>query len=81
VKANQSGLMGEMARFFDDPGTICVTSATTLDKGHGRTEERSASVSAGIGWLDGGRRFPGEHRFAKLALIARVSSAVWEKGK
>jgi predicted transposase YbfD/YdcC len=81
VKANQSGLMGEIERFFDDKETADIASATDLDKGHGRTEERSVSVSTRVDWLDGGRRFPGEHRFPQIALIARVTSRTWEKDK
>jgi predicted transposase YbfD/YdcC len=81
VKANQSGLMGEIERFFDDAGAGDVATATDLDKGHGRVEERAVSVSTRVDWLDGGRRFPGEHRFPQLAMIARVADTTWEKGR
>jgi predicted transposase YbfD/YdcC len=33
-----------------------------------------------VDWLDGTRRFPGEYRFPRLGLIARVASRTWEKG-
>lgn len=79
VKANQSGLMGEIARFFDDPSQKGVTSAVALDKGHGRVEEREVRVSTQVDWLAGERRFPGEHRFPDLRLIARVQSRTWKK--
>ncbi len=81
VKANQSGLMGEIERFFEDPGPGAVATATDLDKGHGRVEERTVSVSTRIDWLGGERRFPGEPRFPKLAMIARVNGRTWEKDK
>ena len=81
VKANQSGLMGEIERFFDDPGASDASAASGLDKGHGRVEERAVSVSTRVDWLDGGRRFPGEHRFPQLATIARVTGTTWEKGQ
>jgi predicted transposase YbfD/YdcC len=81
VKANQSGLMGEIERFFDDPEAGDAAAATGLDKGHGRTEERTVSVSTRVDWLDGGRRFPGEHRFPRLATIAKVAGTTWEKGQ
>lgn len=67
-----------------------ATSATSLvgragagaaDKGHGRVEERAVAVSTRVDWLDGGRRFPGEHRFPGLALIARVSAQTWRKDR
>lgn len=81
VKANQSGLMREIERFFDDPEAGGVATATDLDKGHGRTEERTVSVSTRVDWLDAGRRFPGERRFPRLATIARVAGRTWEKSK
>lgn len=80
VKANQPGLMGEIARFFDDPAAQdAIATAHDVDKGHGRVEERAAAVSTRVDWLDAGRRFPGEHRFPGLALIARVCATTWEK--
>lgn len=81
VKANQPGLLGEIARFFDDPKARGVTTCADTDKGHGRVEERVVAVSSHIDLLDGDRRFPGEHRFPRLALIARVAARTWEKGK
>lgn len=81
VKANQPGLMGEIERFFDDPQAKDVSTHEEVDKGHGRVEERRVSVSSSIDWLDGGRRFPGEHRFPKLAAIARVHASTWRKDR
>lgn len=81
VKANQPGLMGEIERFFDDPGQTAVVTTVETDKGHGRVEERTASISTRVDWLDGERRFPGEYRFPALAAIARVQSRTWEKDK
>ena len=82
VKANQPGLMGEIARFFDDPAAQgVIAGAGAADKGHGRVEERAVAVSTRVDWLDGGRRFPGEHRFPGLALIARVSAQTWRKDR
>lgn len=81
VKANQAGLMGEIERFFDDPAQGGIVTTAAAGKGHGRVEERKVGVSTRVDWLDGGRRFPGEHRFPALATIARVASRTWEKGK
>lgn len=82
VKANQPSLMGEIARFFDDPAAQgAIAGAGAADKGHGRVEERAVAVSTRVDWLDGGRRFPGEHRFPGLALIARVSTQTWQKDR
>jgi predicted transposase YbfD/YdcC len=79
VKANQSGLLGEIGRFFDDPPPGAVQTAIAADKGHGRVEERRASLSTRIDWLSGEQRFPGEHRFPRLATIAKVEAIVWQK--
>jgi hypothetical protein len=46
------------------------------DKGHGRIEQRTVSVVQDVDWLDGDRRFPGEHRFPDAATIIRVQSRV-----
>ncbi len=74
--------MGEIALFFDDPAAQdAITTTRDADKGHGRVEERVVGVSTRVDWLDVGRRFPGEHRFPKLALIARVAAATWEKNR
>jgi predicted transposase YbfD/YdcC len=80
VKANQPGLMGEIEGFFDDPAQDGVVTAVAADKGHGRVEERTVSVSTRVDWLDGDRRFPGEHRLPDLALIARVAGKTWQNG-
>ena len=81
VKANQPGLLSEIERFFDDPGAAGIATHVEADKGHGRVEERRTSVSTRVGWLDGERRFPGEYRFPKLALTAKVAATVWRKGE
>ena len=81
VKANQPGLLSEIERFFDDPGAAGIATHVEADKGHGRVEERRTSVSTRVGWLDGERRFPGEYRFPKLALTAKVAATVWCKGE
>jgi predicted transposase YbfD/YdcC len=80
VKANQSGLLGEIERFFADAPLRTLDCFADADKGHGRVEERTVAVSQDIGWLDGGRRFPGEYRFPDIAALARVETRVFEKG-
>ena len=79
VKANQPGLMGEIAAHFDDPAAPpgSFETAEDADKGHGRVEIRKATVSTSIDWLDAGRRFPGEYRFPSLALVAKVACQVF----
>ena len=79
VKANQSGRMGEMARFVDDPSQQGVAADTPTDKGHGRIKERKASVSTRIDRLAGERHVRGEHRCHGLAMIAKGGSRTWKQ--
>jgi predicted transposase YbfD/YdcC len=73
VKANQPSLLGEIERFFEDAREVVDTSVD-VDKGHGRIEERRCRVSTNVVWMNGDRRFPGEYRFPKLALVAAIET-------
>jgi predicted transposase YbfD/YdcC len=72
VKANQPTLRAEIESYFEDAPTASLDSAVDLDKGHGRIEERSITVSRETGWLNGQRRFPGELRLPDATTIVRV---------
>lgn len=74
VKANQPSLRQEVERFFADAPPEALDLDLDLDKGHGRIEDRRVFVSRDIDWLNGHRRFPGEHRFPKLAALAKVET-------
>lgn len=74
VKANQSGLLGEIERFFADAPPEALEGDVDVDKGHGRIEDRRVFVSRQVDWMQGDRRFPGEHRFPGLATIAKVET-------
>ena len=74
VKANQPGLRQEVERFFADAPPQALDVHHDLDKGHGRIEDRRVFVSRDIDWLNGQRRFPGEHRFPKIAAVAKVET-------
>lgn len=50
LKGNQPNLHEAVTLFLEDPATP-VAAATTLNKGHGRVETRTASVSSSVGWL------------------------------
>jgi predicted transposase YbfD/YdcC len=81
VKANQPGLRAEVEACFEaaQPGT--VETRTTLDKGHGRIEQRRVSVVREVDWLSGQRRFPGELRLPDVACIVRVEACIERGGK
>ena len=74
VKANQPSLQAEVERFFADAPPETLDRHLDLDKGHGRIEDRRAFVSRDIDWLNGQRRFPGEHRFPKIAVVAKLET-------
>ena len=74
VKANQPGLRAEVEAFFAAAPTSALDTVLDNDKGHGRVEERSVSVSRETDWLHGDRRFPGELRLPAVAAIVRVCS-------
>jgi predicted transposase YbfD/YdcC len=76
VKANQPTLRCEIETFFADARPESLDSATDLDKGHGRIEQRTVTVAREVDWLDGDRRFPGEVRLPHVATIVRVTSRV-----
>jgi predicted transposase YbfD/YdcC len=81
VKANQPSLRAEVEACFiaAPPGT--VETHTTHDKGHGRIEQRTASVVREVDWLSADRRFPGELRLPGAACIVRVQACIERAGK
>ena len=74
VKANQPTLRAEIETFFADAAPATLDSATEIDKGHGRIEQRTVTVAREVDWLGGDRRFPGELRLPHVATIVRVAS-------
>jgi predicted transposase YbfD/YdcC len=74
VKANQPGLRAEIEAFFAEAPAAALDTATDVDKGHGRIEERTVTVAREVDWLTGERRFPGEVRLPEVAAIVRVKS-------
>jgi predicted transposase YbfD/YdcC len=74
VKANQPTLRAEIETFFAEAPPARLESATDVDKGHGRIEQRMVTVAREVDWLNGERRFPGELRLPEVATIVRVAS-------
>lgn len=81
VKANQPTLRSDIERYFDDAPVESLDSFNDIDKGHGRIEERTVTVSRETGWLSGDRRFPGELRLPDATTIIRVRSRTGLKDK
>jgi predicted transposase YbfD/YdcC len=74
VKANQPTLRREVEACFSQAAAEQLDRFTSLDKGHGRIEQRDVTVLREVDWLDGDRRFPGELRLPKVAAIIKVES-------
>jgi predicted transposase YbfD/YdcC len=74
VKANQPTLQREIETFFNDAPPDSLDTGSDVDKGHGRIEERTVTVSRQVDWLGGDRRFPGEPRLPGASTIIRVKS-------
>ena len=74
VKANQPAIRAEIAAAFACALPSSLDISVEYDKGHGRIERRCVSVLRDVGWLEGGRRFPGEFRLPGAVCIIRVES-------
>lgn len=81
LKENRPALQGEVERFFADPEAEGVTTFKTVDKDHGRLEQRRHSVCADIDWLASDRRHPGELKFPGLKMIGMVESETERDGR
>lgn len=74
LKGNQATLHDDVRLFLDDPQTPLL-SAVETDGGHGRIEERRASLSTDIAWLQAPHDWPG------LAAVGKIVSRRESAGK
>lgn len=74
VKANQPTLRSEVEACFEEAAAAGLDRSTSVDKGHGRIEQRAVTVLREVDWLSGDRRFPGELRLPDVAAIIKVES-------
>jgi predicted transposase YbfD/YdcC len=74
VKANQPTLRQDVQACFEQTAAESLDHFTSLDKGHGRIEQRDVTVLREIDWLGGDRRFPGELRLPDVAATIKVQS-------
>jgi predicted transposase YbfD/YdcC len=65
LKGNQETLHADVRLFLDDPQTP-LASAVETDKGHGRVEIRTASLSTEIAWLRDSHDWPGLKAVGKI---------------
>ena len=73
LKGNQESLNDDVRLFLDDPATPQVQ-ATTVNKGHGRIETRTASISDDVAWLQERHQWPG------LAAIGKITASRQQGG-
>lgn len=75
LKGNQGTLHDDVRRFLDDPETPLL-SASETDKGHGRIETRTASLSADIGWLQEAHDWPGLEAIGKITATREINGRI-----
>jgi len=80
VKDNQPTLHAEIKSYFDTAPSNTIEQSQTIDKGHGRLEIRTHTVSHEVDWMTPERSYPGAFRFPKLTTIAMVESRT-ERGE
>jgi predicted transposase YbfD/YdcC len=72
LKGNQETLHDDVRLFLDDPNTP-LASAVETDKGHGRIEIRSASLSTDIDWLQESHDWPGLKAIGKITASREIN--------
>lgn len=79
VKDNQPTLHAEIKSYFDTAPSNRLERSQVVEKGHGRLEIRTHTVSHEVDWMTPERSYPGAFRFPKLTTIAMVESRI-ERG-
>ena len=67
LKGNQESLHDDVRLFLDDPATP-LAQATQTNKGHGRIETRTASISSDVAWIQERHQWPG------LAAVGKITA-------
>lgn len=78
LKSNQGTLHDDVRRFLDDPETPLMRAGDT-DKGHGRIETRTASLSADIGWLQECHAWPGLKAVGKVSATREINGKITQE--
>ena len=81
LKRNQPSLHQAVAAYFADPATCDLQRLQSVEKDHGRIETRTTLLSHEVGWLDAGRRYPGEPRFPHLASLIATTTHTERAGR
>ena len=75
LKGNQECLNDDVRLFLDGPATP-VVQATQTNKGHGRIETRTASLSDDVAWLQERHQWPGLAAVGKITASRQVGDQI-----
>lgn len=80
LKGNQGTLHDDVRHFLDDHETP-LASARNTDKGHGRIETRTASVSTDIDWLQEDHAWPGLKAIGKITTSREINGKITQESR
>jgi predicted transposase YbfD/YdcC len=72
LKGNQPTLETDVADYFRTAPASELAVKTTVEKGHGRIETRTYSVSSNTHWITSDRSYPGQPRFKNITTIVKL---------
>jgi predicted transposase YbfD/YdcC len=76
LKGNQPNLETEVADYFSGAPKDELATKTTVEKGHGRIETRTYTLSGEVDWIASARSYPGQPRFTGIKTLVKVHSRV-----
>jgi predicted transposase YbfD/YdcC len=74
LKGNQPNLETEVADYFSGAPKDELVTKTTVEKGHGRIETRTYTLSGEVDWITSARSYPGQPRFTDIKTLVKVHS-------
>jgi predicted transposase YbfD/YdcC len=80
LKGNQPTLADDVRRYFDSAPKHELESRQTTEKGHGRLETRTVTVSGTVDWIASDRSYPGRPKFKNIKSLIRVVRTVEQAG-
>jgi len=82
LKENWPATYAEVETLFaKPPPDLAIARYETVEKSHGRMETRRHAVCHEVDWLVSSRRYPGELKFPRLAMLGMVESETERDGK
>ena len=76
LKGNQPTLEADVADYFRTATQDELVTQSSVEKGHGRIETRTYTVSRKVDWIKSERSYPGQPRFTDIATIVKVEEHV-----